>query len=129
MNICAISGRLTKDPELRHTKAEIPVVSFRVAVRRPGSKENTDFVNCVAWRETAEFICKWFKKGQLIEASGYIRNDTYKKNGEEIQTLILDCKQVFFGGEKKSDASQAEQESAEGNFHEMGDDDGGELPF
>ena len=131
MNISAISGRLTKDPELRHTKSDVPVVSFRVAVRRPGSKENTDFINCVAWRDTAEFICKWFKKGQAIEASGYLKNDTYKKNDVEYQTQVLNCERIGFGSPKQSDEkSESESEDTSESFHELSDEDvGDELPF
>ena len=137
MNSLQISGRLTKDPVLRSTKSDIPVCTFRVAVKRPGTKDKTDFINCVAWRETAEFVNKYFSKGKWIECSGYVKNDTYKKNEEEVQTLVLDCKQVFFGGEKKADAdastatyaNENDDGAPDGGFHELNEEDPEELPF
>lgn len=66
MNNVSISGRTTKDIELRHTQSGVPVCSFSVAVDRPGVKDTTDFLDCVAWRKSAEFANKYFHKGDRI---------------------------------------------------------------
>ena len=70
MNVVVLMGRLTADPELKHTSNDIPVTSFSIAVNRKFSKSaeerQADFINIVAWRNTADFICKYFKKGQMI---------------------------------------------------------------
>ena len=69
MNVVCLLGRLTADPELRHTQTQTPVTSFSVAVDRAyqpkgAEQRQADFINCVAWRQTAEFICRYFHKGQ-----------------------------------------------------------------
>ena len=77
LNIAAIMGRLTADPELRHTPNNVPVTSFSVAVARSfvrqGQERETDFINVVAWRSTAEFVCRYFKKGNMIAVNGSIQ--------------------------------------------------------
>ena len=127
MNIFAISGRLTADPELRHTATGTPVTSFRVAVKRPGSKEESDFFTCNAWRHNAEFVCKYFGKGSWIEVSGYIKNDKYEKDGQTIYRDIVEAERIFFGdGKRKEEVSSENGE--ESQFTERPNDDG-ELPF
>ena len=82
MNVVCLVGRLTADPELRQTPNGIPVCSFSVAVNRAYSGANgerqTDFINCVAWRQTAEFISRYFRKGQNIGLNGSIQTRTYQ---------------------------------------------------
>ena len=74
-------GRLVADPELRHTSNDISVTSFTVAVDRSyvksGTDRQADFIDVVAWRSTAEFVCKYFRKGQLIAIQGSIQTRTY----------------------------------------------------
>ena len=81
LNIAAIMGRLTADPELRHTPNNVPVTSFSVAVARSfvrqGQERETDFINVVAWRSTAEFVCRYFKKGNMIAVNGSIQTRKY----------------------------------------------------
>jgi len=81
INTAVIIGRLTGDPELKHTQNDISVTSFTVAVDRPyvksGEERQADFIDVVAWRGTAEFICKYFQKGQLIALQGSIQTRTY----------------------------------------------------
>ena len=72
MNSISISGRLTKDPELRRTQSGTAVCSFSVAVDRPGVKDKTDFIDCVAWDKRAEFVSKYFLKGDPIEVNGVL---------------------------------------------------------
>ena len=86
LNVVAIMGRLTDDPELRHTPNQSPVCSFTVAVGRnyvkQGEERATDFINVVAWRSTAEYVSRYFKKGQLIVVNGSIQTRSYvDRNG------------------------------------------------
>lgn len=77
-------GRLTADPELKQTQNRISVCSFTLAIDRPGIRDKTDFINFVAWRQTAEFICKYFRKGQKIALTGYLTSRQYEdKNGNQ----------------------------------------------
>ena len=77
LNTAIFMGRLTADPELRHTSSDTAVTSFTVAADRSyvktGAERQADFIDVVAWRSTAEFICKYFKKGQLIAVQGSIQ--------------------------------------------------------
>ena len=82
LNIAAIMGRLTADPELRQTQSGSPVTSFTVAVARSfvkqGQERETDFINVVAWRKTAEFVCRYFRKGNMIAVNGSIQTRKYQ---------------------------------------------------
>ena len=71
MNVVAISGRITSDPELKQTQDGTSVCRFSVAVRRPNVKDKTDFIDCIAWRQKAEFVSRLFRKGQRIEVTGF----------------------------------------------------------
>ena len=81
LNVVALMGRLTADPELKHTQSNIAVSSFSIAVDRTfvkqGSERQADFINIVCWRNTAEFVCKYFKKGQLMAVDGSIQTRRY----------------------------------------------------
>ena len=84
MNHGSYVGRLTADPELKQTQNGISVCSFTLAIDRPGTRDKTDFINFVAWRQTAEFICKYFRKGQKIALTGYLTSRQYEdKNGNQ----------------------------------------------
>ena len=97
MNNVCLMGRLTADVEIKHTNNGTPVTSFSVAVNRPfknpdGSYQ-TDFINCVAWRNTAEFIARYFKKGQMIGLNGAIQTRQYQdkdtgKNRVAVEVVI-----------------------------------------
>lgn len=82
LNTAAIMGRLTADPELRQTQSGNPVTSFTVAVARSsvkqGQERETDFINVVAWRKTAEFVCRYFRKGNMIAVNGSIQTRKYQ---------------------------------------------------
>lgn len=79
-NKTILGGRLTADPELKYTGNNIPVTSFSLAIKRKGAKEDTtDFINVVAWRNTAEFICKYFGKGSSICITGSIQTRKYEE--------------------------------------------------
>lgn len=84
MNHGSYVGRLTADPELKQTQNRISVCSFTLAIDRPGTRDKTDFINFVAWRQTAEFICKYFRKGHKIALTGYLTSRQYEdKNGNK----------------------------------------------
>ncbi|MDD3428828.1 MAG: single-stranded DNA-binding protein [Oscillospiraceae bacterium] len=106
MNVVALVGRLTADPELRQTPQGVAVATFTVAVDRPYSSKNTnerqaDFINCVAWRNTAEFLSKYFNKGKLISVEGSIQTRTYDdKEGKKRYVTEILASNVGFVGSK-----------------------------
>ena len=102
LNHITIMGRLTRDPELRRTGSGIAVASFTVAVDRDfvadGQEKETDFIDCVAWRSTGEFISRYFAKGNMIVASGrlQVRNWT-DKDGNKHRAAEVVADNVYFG--------------------------------
>ncbi len=115
INQVTIMGRLTAEPELRTTPAGINVCSFSIAVDRPYRKSDekereTDFFRVVAWRNDADFICKYYSKGDLILLSGVLRNSQYQVEGEEKprkQTEIV-VRDIFYSGRKSTGSSDGE---------------------
>lgn len=105
LNSVVIMGRLTAAPELRTTANGMSVTSFSLAVDRDlmkDGKRDTDFIHCVAWRQTAEFICKYFDKGRLIAVDGRLQQRKYKdKDGKERETFDVLVSQVHFCGDRK----------------------------
>ena len=104
-------GRLVADPELKHTPSDIAVPRFTIAVNRNYGKtaeeRKTDFIDVVAWRGTAEFVCKYFKKGQLIAVDGSIQTGSYQdKDGIKRKTFEIVANNVNFA-ESKKDSSQS----------------------
>lgn len=100
-----VMGRLTTDPELRNTSSNVSVTSFAIAVNRPYVNKNgerqTDFFNVVAWRSQAEFICKYFKKGNCILIDGRLENRDYiDKNGIKQRVSEIITENVSFTGER-----------------------------
>ena len=100
-----VMGRLTTDPELRNTPSNVSVTSFAIAVNRPYVNKNgerqTDFFNVVAWRNQAEFICKYFKKGNCILIDGRLENRDYiDKNGIKQRVSEIITENVSFTGER-----------------------------
>lgn len=136
LNIAVIMGRLTAQPELKTTPNGVYVTSFSVAVDRsyqkPGTERVTDFINCVAWRQTAEFITKYFNKGSMIAINGSIQQRSYTdKDGNKRNTFEIVVENVSFcGGKKESgtDAGAAPATVDTDDFEEisMSEDD---LPF
>ena len=110
LNHITVMGRLTRDPELRRTPAGVAVASFTVAVDRDmvnkeTSVRDTDFIDCVAWRGTGEFVSKYFPKGSMAIVSGrlQIRNWTDKDGNKRRESEIV-VENVYFGEAKKKDA-------------------------
>ena len=109
LNLSVIMGRLVADPELRHTPSNIAVTSFTLAVDRSyvksGENRQTDFIDVVAWRNTAEFVCKYFRKGQMMIVEGSIQTRTYEdRNGSKRKAVEIVANNVNFGEAKRSDS-------------------------
>ena len=88
MNSVSITGRITKDPELRVTPSGTSVCAFSVAVDRPNVKDKVDFLDCVAWRASAEFVSKYFHKGDGIEITGCITSRTSENQNPPLQYVV-----------------------------------------
>ena len=146
LNHITIMGRLTRDPELRRTGSGIAVASFTVAVDRDfspkdGGERETDFIDCVAWRQTGEFVSKYFTKGRMAVVSGrlQIRNWT-DKDGNKRRTAEIVADNVYFGDSKRegdsgsysapapSYGSYSAPAPAASDFAMLEDDDA-QLPF
>ncbi|MDD6200163.1 MAG: single-stranded DNA-binding protein [Firmicutes bacterium] len=113
LNHITIMGRLTRDPELRRTSSGIAVASFTVAVDRDfggrdsGEKE-TDFIDCVAWRQTGEFVSKYFSKGSMIVVSGRLQIRNWNdKDGNKRRNAEVVADNVYFGESKRSSDSNS----------------------
>lgn len=125
LNHIVLQGRLTKDAEIRYTQSEKAVASFSIAVDR-GRDNGADFINCVAWEKTAQFIDKYFSKGDMILIEGRLQSRSYEdKNGNKRTAFEVVVGSVNFCGGK---AKTEDKPVAEPVFVDMPDDDG-ELPF
>ena len=108
LNHITIMGRLTRDPELRRTGSGIAVASFSVAVDRDfggrdGGEKETDFIDCVAWRQTGEFVSKYFTKGSMIVVSGRLQIRSWTdKEGNKRRSAEVVADNVYFGESKRS---------------------------
>ena len=131
-------GRLTRDPELRRTGSGTAVTSFSMACDRDfksqsGDKE-TDFIEVVAWKNTAEFVSKYFSKGRMAVVEGRLQiRDWTDKDGGKRRSAEVVADNVYFGGNRRPDGNdtatpQYAAESAAGGFAEVSEDDG-MLPF
>lgn len=118
LNKAILVGRLTADPELRQTPNGISVVSFSVAINRPysrGGERQTDFINIVAWRQTAEFISKYFRKGNMIAIDGTIQTRNYEdKNGNKRTAVEVLAENVSFVESKNASAASESAAPASG---------------
>ncbi len=104
INKVILMGRLTRDPELRHTGAGTPVCSFSIAVDNGyGERRQTDFINCVAWNKTAEFVSNYFEKGKMIIVIGRIATRTWEgQDGKKNYATEVVASEVSFGETKRS---------------------------
>ena len=152
LNHITIMGRLTRDPELRSTQAGVSVASFTVAVDRDfggrdGGEKQTDFIDCVAWRQTGEFVSKYFRKGSMIVVSGRLQSRKWQdREGNNRTSWEVNADNVYFGESRREGgdtygnndrapaynrnepAKSSYSAPSYGSFSEMGDDDG-DLPF
>lgn len=107
LNKVVIQGRLTGEPELRTTTSGLSVTSFSIACNRSYKDEQTDFLNVVAWRQTAEFITKYFRKGSMILIEGSIQSRNYEdKNGNKRNLVEIVADNVHFCGSKADNNQQ-----------------------
>lgn len=117
LNNAVIMGRLVAQPELRKTESGVSVTSFAVAVDRrfnkQGEEKQADFIDIVAWRNTAEFVCKYFSKGQMIAVQGYIQTRLYEdKDGNKRKAVEIVADNVSFCGSKNDNAASDQNASA-----------------
>ena len=136
-NKAILIGRLTANPEMKRTQSGTSVTSFTLAVDRrysSGGERKADFINCVAWRQAAEFVCKYFSKGDPMGLDGSIQTRSYEdKNGNKRTAVEVVAENVFFVGSKKSDAREPEEPEAsmppkgKDDFEEV--ESGDDLPF
>ena len=118
LNSVILMGRLTADPELRQTQNGTSVTSFTVAVDRRFQREQTDFINVVAWKQTAEFVEKYFKKGAMIALRGSIQQRNYEdKNGNKRTATEIVTDNVFFTGARSSNAGSGNGGSYSNNSY------------
>ena len=138
LNSVVIMGRLTSDPSMKSTPNGTPVASFRIAVDRTfqpkGQEKQTDFIDIVAWRNTAEFIGKYFRKGSMIVIQGSLQTRQYTmKDGSKRTAVEVIANEVFFGESKRDNEQPAQSYSKKADvelpsdFEEITGDD--ELPF
>lgn len=146
LNSIIIMGRMCNDPELKTTQNGVSVTSFNVAVDRPyqksGQEKETDFIPCTAWRNTAEFISKYFHKGSMICIQGSLTTRKYTdKSGQQRTAYEIQTEHAHFTGEKKTAENGAQSEpvvstppkaapassNSSGDFSEIAGDD--DLPF
>lgn len=116
MNTCAFVGRLTSDPELKTTQSGLSVCSFSIAVKRPHVKDTTDFINCVAWRQSAEYLCKYGSKGDMVAVSGTLQSRNYEdKNGNKRTAfdVVADSLSIISGHSNAQATSSPAQEPNE----------------
>ena len=112
LNHIVIMGRMTRDPEVRYTQSQLPVASFTLAVDRDygakdGGERQTDFINCVAWRSTADFVSKYFHKGSMAVVSGRLQIRQYQDregNNRTAAEIVVD--NMYFGESKRDSSNQ-----------------------
>ena len=146
LNHIAIMGRLTRDPELRRTGNGTAVASFTLAVDRDysgkdGGEKETDFIDCVAWRQTGEFVSKYFTKGRMAVVSGRLQIRSWTdKDGNKRRTAEVVADNVYFGDSKKEDSGYSSgytgfipndkvPQITPAQGFDLLDDDDAQLPF
>ena len=149
MNKVILIGRLTADAELKQTQNGTSVARFSLAVNRRFSKDNeqtADFISCIAQKHTAEFICKYFRKGSMIAVSGRIQTGSYTdNNGVKRYTTDVVVEEAYFTGEKQNSGTAANTVASQGNanyvsmpdadvfrqagFSQAAEFDDGDVPF
>ena len=133
MNRVCLMGRIGRDLELKKTNSGVSVVSFPLAVDRNGKEGGTDWIDCVAWRGTAEVLCNYAGRGRLIGVEGHLQmRDWTDKDGNKRRTAEVVANSVYFGDSKSSDTQSAPASMnpvpvSAADFQEVDDD--GQLPF
>ncbi len=136
INKVILMGRLTRDPEMRHTNSGTPVTTFSIAIDNGyGENQRTDFVNCLAWNKTAEFVTKYFTKGKMIIVIGRISTRSWEtQDGKRAYATEVIANEVNFGESKTSPqlntpqtAAQPPMQDDDDDFTPLDEDD--DLPF
>ena len=136
INKVILMGRMTRDPELRHTGKGTPVTTFSIAIDNGyGDNKRTDFVNCLAWNKTAEFVTKYFTKGKMIIVIGRITTRSWEtQDGKRAYATEVIANEVNFGESKTSPqlntpqtAAQPPMQDDDDDFTPLDEDD--DLPF
>ena len=125
MNVCTFIGRLGKDPEMKYTNNGKAVVSFSLAVNRDGKKDQTDWIEFVAWEKTAEIIAQHCNKGDLLGVTGNLQRREWEKDGQKRYAHEIKVNRIDFCGGKKGEA--AAPAADEDRFVPIEDES--ELPF
>lgn len=134
LNHITIMGRLTRDPELRYTQSNKPVTSFPLAVdrdRQGEGQKQTDFIDCVAWNKTGEFVSKYFQKGSMAVVSGRLQlRDWTDNEGNKRRNAEVVVENIYFGEAKRGNSNEAPAPASYGGdpYSEYRDEDG-ECPF
>ena len=131
LNRAVMMGRLCADPELKHTQTQVAVCSFRIAVDRDYGKNDqkeTDFFDVVAWRTTAEFICKYFTKGRVIVVAGRMQKRPWTdQNGNKREATELVADNAYFGDSKPNSSSDGTQAGDAYDYSNMDFEPNGEY--
>lgn len=132
LNHITIAGRLTRDPDLRYTQSQVAVCSYSVAVERDyagqGQQRETDFFDCVAWRQGGEFVSKYFRKGDMIIVEGRMQARDWTDNqGNKRRSWEIQVDRNYFGGSKRDDGGQSSGGQYGGNQY-GGNQGGGYYP-
>lgn len=133
LNNISVMGRFTKNPEIRYLDGETPVLSFCLACDRDykakGGEKITDFIDCQAWKNTAEYIAKYFSKGQLCTVTGRLQTRPYKdKNGNNRKAVEILVEHIYFADSKK-EAADTGSSGDDGGFYPTEEIDDDDLPF
>ena len=124
INKVILMGRLTRDPEMRHTNSGTPVTTFSIAIDNGyGDNKRTDFVNCIAWNKTAEFVTKYFTKGKMIIVIGRITTRSWEtQDGKRAYATEVVANEVSFGESKTSPQLNTPQTAAQPPTQDDDDD-------
>lgn len=139
LNHITVMGRLTRDPELRRTASGVAVASFTIAVDRDfadkqSGEKKTDFLDCVAWRQTGEFVSKYFTKGRMIVVDGRLEiRDWTDKEGNKRRSAEINVSNAYFGDSKREESNGQSAApaypTAPAQDFALLDDDDAQLPF
>ena len=144
LNHITVMGRVTRDPELRKTQSQVSVITFTVACDRDrnpdGGEKQTDFIDCVAWRQTAEFVSKYFRRGSMVVVSGRLQSRKWQdRDGNNRTNWEIQVDNVYFGEGRRDNAESSDNRweapkaapriDQPGPFEDLGDDSGDDLPF
>jgi single-strand DNA-binding protein len=128
MNTVNLTGRLTATPELKQTNSGMPVCNFTIAVKRPANHEETDFVPCVAWKNGAEYLCRYGEKGRMVGVTGAVNSRKWvDAEGKNRSTIEINCRSVEVLQFVEKDGSSEPVISLHSDLQQISND--ADLPF